>query len=220
MWLTPHLRHGFSLFIYFVLICYNASVVYLPTINLLPTTYFDMSQDFSKLKQSIKETEEWLARELQGVRTGRATPTLLDSVKPDAYGVQTPLTQVASITVEDARTLRIVPWDKSLTKTIEKAIIEADLGVGVSTDDQGLRASFPELSAERRTMLLKLVGEKLEQARVTLRGHRTDAIKGAEEGEGGEDDLERAKKEIQKHIDDANKALDAVVEKKTVEIRA
>ncbi len=91
-----------------------------------------MSYDSAKLQKSIKETEEWLARELQGVRTGRATPTLLDSVKPEAYGVQTPLTQVASITVEDARTLRIVPWDKSLTKVIEKAIIEADLGVGVS----------------------------------------------------------------------------------------
>ncbi len=88
-----------------------------------------MAYDFKTLDGHIKETEEWLAREFTGIRTGRAAPALLDNVKADAYGVRTPLTQIGSITIEDARTLRIVPWDKSLSKAVEKAILEADLGV-------------------------------------------------------------------------------------------
>src|SRR4051812_48333200 len=131
-----------------------------------------MAYDFSKLKASIKEGEEHLARELSGVRTGRATPTLLDGVKAEAYGARTPLAQVANISVEDARTLRIIPWDKELAKPIEKAIVEADLGVGTSVDEQGLRVTFPELTSERRTQLTKLAGEKAEAARVSLRSHR------------------------------------------------
>ncbi|HWH07094.1 MAG TPA: ribosome-recycling factor, partial [Candidatus Paceibacterota bacterium] len=126
-----------------------------------------MAYDFSKLTGGIKETEEWLTRELSGVRTGRATPALLDSVKPEIYGARTPITNVASVTVEDARTIRIVPWDKSVVKSIEKAITEADLGISVSVDDMGLRVIFPELTAERRTMLAKLAGEKFEHAKVT-----------------------------------------------------
>ncbi len=181
-----------------------------------------MAYDFSKLTGSIKESEEWLVRELSGIRTGRATPTLLDGVKPDAYGTRTPISQIASVTIEDARSLRIVPWDKSLTKSIEKGIVDADLGVGVATDDLGLRVTFPELTAERRTMLIKLAKDKLEQTRVTLRGHRTDALKDLDaaekEGGMGQDDLKRLKEEVQKKIDACNDALDAVYKKKEVEV--
>ncbi|HVX90443.1 MAG TPA: ribosome recycling factor [Candidatus Paceibacterota bacterium] len=180
-----------------------------------------MAYDASKLKTQIKETEEWLSRELAGVRTGRATPTLLDSIKPEVYGARTPLNQVGSVSIEDARTLRIVPWDKSSIKAIEKAVIEADLGVGVATDDQGLRVTFPELTAERRTLLTKLANEKHEQAKVTLRGHRTDAIKEIEglQKEGmGEDQAKRDKEEVQKLIDAANTALEALAKKKADEI--
>ena len=106
-----------------------------------------MTYDFSSLKNKIKETEEWLARELSGVRTGRATPALLDGVKPEAYGTRTALRELASVSVEDARTLRVIPWDRGLLKAIEKGITDADLGVGVSTDEQGLRVSFPELTS-------------------------------------------------------------------------
>lgn len=181
-----------------------------------------MAYDFSPLKAQIKETEEWLQREFTGIRTGRASTALLDSVKPEAYGTRTPMQQLGSVTVEDARTLRIIPWDKTVMKAIEKAIMEADLGVGVSTDDQGLRVSFPELTAERRTMLVKLAGEKCEQAKVTLRGHRTDAIKGIEaaekEGGMGEDEMKRLKDEAQKLIDGGTAALDALLAKKKDEI--
>ncbi len=180
------------------------------------------SYDFSALDSSIKETEEWLVRELSSVRTGRATPAILDTVKPEAYGTRQAVNQIAAITIEDARTLRIVPWDKSLTKNIERAIQDADLGVGLATDDQGLRVTFPELTAERRTMLLKVANEKVEQARIALRGHRTDAIKAVEaaekEGGMGKDELARYKDEIQKKIDKGNEALEALGKKKEVEI--
>jgi ribosome recycling factor len=156
------------------------------------------------------------------VRTGRATPTLLDSVKPEAYGVRTPLTQLASVSVEDARTLRVIPWDKSLVKAVEKGIVEADLGVGTSVDDMGLRISFPELTAERRTALKKIAGEKLEHTKVTLRSHRTDAIheiEAAEKAGGmGKDEVARLKSEVQKLIDTGNEALEKLGEKKDLEI--
>lgn len=181
-----------------------------------------MAYDFTQLKNKIKETEEWLARELSGVRTGRATPTLLDAVRPEAYGTRTPLRELGSVSVEDARTLRIVPWDKTLTKAIEKGITDADLGVGVSTDDQGLRISFPELTSERREQLLKIAGDKTEQAKVTLRQHRTDALKALESAEKaggiGEDEVKRLKSEIQKLIDAGNESLLKVLEKKEIEI--
>lgn len=181
-----------------------------------------MSYDFSKLKANIKETEEWLARELSGVRTGRATPTLLDGMKPEAYGTRTPLRELANISVEDARTLRVIPWDKSLTKAIEKGITDVDLGVGVSTDDQGLRISFPELTSERRIQLSKIAGDKTEQAKVALRQHRTDALKALEVAEKaggiGEDEVKRLKGEIQKLIDAGNESLLKVLEKKETEI--
>jgi len=181
-----------------------------------------MAHDFSKLKAHSKETEEWLTRELAGVRTGRATPSLLDGVKPEAYGTRTPLHELASVSVEDAKTLRIIPWDKTLAKAIEKGITEADLGVGLSTDDQGLRVSFPELTSERREQLLKLAGDKTEQAKVTLRSHRTDALQALEAAEKaggmGEDETKRLKGEIQKLIDAGNNALMKVFERKKTEI--
>jgi len=181
-----------------------------------------MAYDFTPLKNKIMETEEWLARELSGVRTGRATPTLLDGVKPEAYGARTPLRELASVSVEDARTLRVIPWDGGLSKAIEKGIIDADLGVGVATDDQGLRISFPELTSERRTQLGKIAGDKTEQAKVTLRSHRTDALKAleaAEEAGGmGEDEVARLKAEIQKLIDAGNNSLLEILKRKETEI--
>ena len=181
-----------------------------------------MAYDFSKLTTHIKETEEWLQREFTGIRTGRAAPSLLDSIRVDAYGSASTMQAVGSVTVEDARTLRIIPWDKSLVKAIEKAITDANLGVGVGSDDQGVRVNFPELTAERRTMLIKLAKDKLEQARVTLRGHRTDAMKLLEaaekEGGMGQDDLKRYKEELQKLIDKGNEALEVLGDKKETEI--
>jgi ribosome recycling factor len=181
-----------------------------------------MAYSFAPLDTHIQETEEWLAREFSTIRTGRASPALLDSVKVDAYGSRTPLTQVGSVSIEDARTLRVVPWDKSLIKAAEKAIIDSDLGVSVGTDDLGLRVSFPELTAERRTLLLKLANEKVEQAKVTLRGHRAIAIKDIDaaekDGGMGKDEIERLKTEVQKKIDTGSEALEALSKRKHEEI--
>ena len=182
-----------------------------------------MAYDFSKLKSQIMETEQWLSRELSGVRTGRAAPALLDSIKPEAYGVRTPITQLGSVSIEDARTLRIIPWDKSVSKEIEKAITEADLGVSVATDDQGLRVIFPELTSERRGLLTKLANEKHEHAKVTLRSHRTTAMKeiDALEKEGmAKDVAARQKEELQKLIDTGNSKLAEITKKKEEEIAA
>lgn len=181
-----------------------------------------MAYDFTKLKGQIKETQEWLQRELSGVRTGRAAPALLDSIRVDAYGVKTPIPQVASVTVEDARTIRISPWDKTVSKPLEKAINDADLGVSVVVDDSGIRVIFPELTAERRTILSKLAGEKSEQAKVTLRGYRAEAIKDIDaaekDGGMGKDEVQRLKEEVQKYIDAGVADLEALAKKKQEEI--
>jgi ribosome recycling factor len=181
-----------------------------------------MAYEFTNFKKGIKEAEEWVAGEFTGIRTGRATPTLLDSVKPEAYGTRTSLAQLASVSVEDARTLRVIPWDKSVSKAIEKGIIEANLGVGTAVDDMGLRVTFPELTAERRTQLKKLAGEKLEHGKVRLRGLRTEAIHAIEAAEKaggmGKDEVKRLKEEVQKMIDEGNVALQKLLEKKETEI--
>jgi ribosome recycling factor len=181
-----------------------------------------MAYSFSTLDKNIKDTEEWLTREFSSIRTGRATPAILDIVKVEAYGSRTPLTQIGSVSIEDARTLRVIPWDKTLNKAAEKAIQEADLGVSVATDDQGLRVLFPDLTAERRTLLMRLANEKMEHAKVTLRGHRTDAIKeidaAEKEGGMGKDEVVRLKEEVQKKIDAGNVALENHAKKKHEEI--
>lgn len=181
-----------------------------------------MAHDFSPLKKNINETKEWLLREMSGIRTGRASVALLDNIKPEVYGSRVPISQVASMSGEDARTIRIVPWDKSTMKAIEKAITEADLGVSAVTDDMGMRVVFPELTAERRIQLMKLANEKVETAKIALRGHRTEAIKvlDAQEKEGGmgKDEHKRLKDEVQKLIDTGNEELEATLKKKEEEI--
>jgi len=181
-----------------------------------------MAYDFSKFSSHITETEEWLQREFTTIRTGRASISILDNVKVESYGTFSPLNQVASITVEDPKSIRIIPWDKGLIKDIEAAIGKSDLGVGVGADDQGVRVSFPELTSERRTMLIKLAKDKQEQARVTLRGHRADTIKDIESaeknGDMSQDDAKRHKDEVQKMIEKGNEALDALLKKKESEI--
>jgi ribosome recycling factor len=133
-----------------------------------------------------------------------------------------PLNQVGGVSVEDARTLRISPWDTTQVKAIEKAIVDANLGVGVGSDDKGVRVSFPELTGERRTQLIKIMKEKLEEARVKLRSARGDTIsvleKSEKEGALSKDDLFRQKAEVQKIVDQGNEAFDAITKKKEEEI--
>lgn len=176
--------------------------------------------DIAGFKKSASEKTVWLTGELQGLRTGRATPTLLDSVSIEVYGSRMKLNQVANIIVEDARTLYISPWDMSQVKVIEKAITLADLGISVGSDDKGVRVSFPELTTERRGQLVKLLRGKLEEARVQLRTLRTKAISDMEKDTPSEDEAKRLKGDIQKVVDEVNASLEALADKKEVELNS
>ena len=181
-----------------------------------------MAYNFQATKDGIKKVHEWMQKELSQVRTGRATPALLDSVSIESYGSRMQLTHVAAITIEDAKTLRVSPWDKGQMKDIESAIQAANLGVTAVSDGAGIRVSFPDVTAERRKMLLKLVNEKTEEAKIALRGEReetwNDIQKKEKSGEVTEDDKFRLKDELQKLIDEAQRQLFALAEKKQTEI--
>lgn len=181
-----------------------------------------MAYDFKDLKAGIKSTEEWLRSEFSGIRTGRATPALLDSVMVEAYGSMMPINQVGSISVEDARMMRVSPWDMSLAKAVEKAIMLADLGLSLAIDEKGVRIMFPDLTADRRASLVKLAKQKLEDARIAIRSEREKTIKDIEkrekDGEISEDEKFRLKTELQKYIDEAGVALEALFVKKEKEI--
>lgn len=183
-----------------------------------------MAYNFTKLQTRLGEISEWLKGELSTIRTGRATATLLDGVKVDSYGSQMQMNQVATIISEDARTLRITPYDNSQIQAIEKAINDEDLGISVNVDEKGLRVIFPELTAERRDILVKQVGKKLEEARISIRKERDDVwgdIQDQEKsGDISEDEKFRAKEEMQKFIDETQTKMDGVAKAKEEEIKA
>jgi ribosome recycling factor len=181
-----------------------------------------MAYDFKPFEKRIGEITERLGKELSGVRTGRAAPAILDGIQVESYGTRVPLNNVANIAIEDARTLRIAPWDMSQAKEIEKAITAANLGVSVGADERGVRVFFPELTGERRTALLKLAKERVEETRIALRTARDEVwgeIQSLEkEGLMPEDDKFRAKEDMQKRVDAANQKFDEALERKEKEI--
>lgn len=183
-----------------------------------------MAFSISNIKSEVQKISDWLSKEFSSIRTGQASPAILDNIKVDSYGSLVPIKQVGSVSVEDAKTLRITTWDSSQIKAVEKAIIDAGMGVGVAVDDKGLRVIFPELTSERRQMLIKLAKEKLEQARVSLRQVRGEEIaKSASVKKGGtlsEDDARKAEQEIQKIVDEGNKQFEVLFKKKESEIGA
>lgn len=176
-----------------------------------------------ELQKKLNGAAEWLRGEYVAIRTGQAAPGILDSVRVDSYGAKVPINQVGSINIEDARTLRVSPWDRDSIVAIERAIIDADLGVGVVTDSQGLRITFPELTGERRDQLLRLAKQKLEEARVRVRSVRDERIKDIEARNKakdlGDDDARREKETVQKKIDEANQQLEALYDRKESEIK-
>lgn len=175
--------------------------------------------DFEK---RLKEIENWLIGEYASIRTGQATPALLDGVRVESYGSQMQINQVASVGAEDARTLRVSPWDAGLIKGIETAIRDADLGVSVVTDSSGLRVIFPELTGERRTQLLKLAKSKLEDGRVSVRAARDEIMKEIDkqekDGEISEDEKFTQKERVQEAVDASNRTLESLYDKKEAEI--
>ena len=181
-----------------------------------------MNYDFNPLKKKAKDVEEWLKKELSQIRTGRATPTLLDGVLVEVYGSRTPLNQIGSVSIEDPRTLRVSVWDTSQIKAVEKAVGVANLGVSVAVDERGVRVSFPELTSERRAQVIKIAKERLEQARVSLRKLRDETWNEIQrrEKEGGmsEDEKFRFKDMMEKTVQETGKNMDAQLEKKEKEI--
>jgi ribosome recycling factor len=181
-----------------------------------------MAYNFSPFKQSTKDLEEWLRREYTTIRTGRATPAILDGVHVEAYGSDMTITQLANVSIEDARMLRISPWDMSQVKSIEKGIQTSGLGLSVAVDDKGIRVMFPELTSDRRTTLIKIAKQKLEDARVTLRTEREKTLKEIDrqekEGDISEDEKFRLKTELQKMVEDTSRILEEIFNKKEKEI--
>lgn len=181
-----------------------------------------MLYDFSTFKKQLAQIEEWQKKEFQQMRTGQVSPAILDGVRVEVFGAPMSIREIGSVTIEGARTIRVSPWDKSQVKEIEKAISVANLGVSVSVDDQGLRINFPELTSERRELIVKLAKDKLEEARRQIRQHRDPVIKDlqAKEKEGGmgKDEIFRLKNETQKIVDEVNKKLEEVYLKKEKEI--
>ncbi|MEK7140569.1 MAG: ribosome recycling factor [Patescibacteria group bacterium] len=181
-----------------------------------------MQYNFSNFKIELKKVEEFLSKEYQQLNVGRASPAILDSISVESYGAYVPLKNVASVSIEDPKTLRIAPWDKGQIKDIEKAIVSANLGISVATDDAGIRVIFPQLTTETRVTLVKTLKEKLEEARITVRREREriwdDVQTKEKEGKMPEDDKFRAKEELQKIIDEVNKNLESIFEKKEKEV--
>ncbi len=183
-----------------------------------------MAYNFSGLKTKSAEIQEWLKKEFSAIHTGRASVALLDGVRAEVYGNSMPLQQLASMNTEDARTIRITPWDGSAMPAIDKALREANLGVSVSADDKGIRVIFPELTGESREKYIKIAGKKLEEARISTRSAReevwADIQKKEKEGAMSEDDKFRGKEEMEKIVKETNEALDKLLERKEQEIRS
>jgi ribosome recycling factor len=179
--------------------------------------------NFQEVKEKIKDIEGWLSKELSTIRTGRATPLILDFVEVDAYGQKMSIKELANITVEDVKTIRVEPWDQSVSKNIEKAIESSNLGLSLAPFEKGLRVIFPELTAERREQFVKVVKSKLEEGRISLRALRDKTSKAIDdkekEGGMGEDQKFRLKDDLQKMINDGNQKLEELATKKETDIK-
>ena len=175
------------------------------------------------ISDKLKEVNEWLQKEYAGIRTGQASPMLLDGVKVESYGSYLPINQVGSVNIEDARTLRISVWDKGAVSAIERAIQEANLGISTAADSDGVRVIFPELTSERRVQLLKLAKAKLEDARISIRAVRDETMKlidkAQKDGDISEDDRFSMKEKVQNQVDSANKSLESLFTQKEFELQ-
>jgi ribosome recycling factor len=179
----------------------------------------ELLQDASeRMTKSVDATRQ----EFGSVRTGRASPALLDRISVDYYGAQTPLKQLATISAPEARLLSIQPYDKSAIKAIEKAILESDVGLTPGNDGNVVRLTIPELTEERRRELVKVVRHIAEEGRVAIRNIRRDVMHDLRElrdsGETGSDDEHRAEERLQKVTDERIAELDAALKGKEAEI--
>jgi ribosome recycling factor len=179
----------------------------------------DLLQD---AREHMEKSVESTRQKFQSVRTGRASPALLDRISVDYYGAATPLKQMSTINAPEARLLTVQPYDKSSIKMIERAIMESDLGLTPNNDGAIIRLQIPELNEERRRQLVKVVRGMTEEGKIALRNIRRDVMHDLkelrDEGEAGADDEHRAEDALQKLTDDKVKELDAILKNKEAEI--
>jgi ribosome recycling factor len=179
----------------------------------------DLLQD---AREHMDKSVDATRQKFGSVRTGRASPSLLDRINVDYYGTQTPLKQLATIHASEARLLTVQPYDKSSIKAIERAIMESDVGLTPSNDGQLIRLSIPELTEERRKQLVKVVRQLAEEGRVAIRNIRRDVMHDLRElrdaGEAGSDDEHRAEEALQKLTDEKVHELDGILKGKEEEI--
>lgn len=180
-----------------------------------------MNEKLKVYDEKMTKTMSSLGSELGAIRAGRANPHVLDRILVDYYGTLTPIQQVANVSVPEARMIQIAPWEKSMLKTIEKAILVSDLGINPTNDGSTIRLVFPELTEERRKELAKDVKKKGEAAKVAIRNIRrdgNDAFKKLKGGEISEDGIKDLEDELQKMTDKYIKEVDKTVENKTKEV--
>ena len=180
-----------------------------------------MKEKVKVYDEKMKKTFDHLLVEYQTIRAGRANPHVLDKIKVDYYGSPTPIQQVGNISVPETRIIQIAPWEKSLIREIEKAILASDIGITPNNDGSVIRLVFPELTEERRKELVKDVKKKGEEAKVAVRNIRrdaNDAFKKLAKEEVSEDEIKDLEDEIQKLTDKYVKDIDKAVEDKSKEI--
>ena len=177
---------------------------------------------YPEIESKMKKTAEVLKTQLASVRAGRANAAVLDQITVDYYGVPTPIQQVASISVPDPRSLMIQPWDASVLKGIEKAILASELGINPQNDGRVIRLVFPQLTEERRKELVKQIHKYAENGKVAVRNIRRDAMdnfkKQQKASEITEDELKIAEKDLQKLTDDSCKEIDKILDNKEKEL--
>ena len=178
--------------------------------------------DYSKIKEKMEKSISVYSEKLAEVRAGRANPAILNKVKIDYYGTPTPINQVAGVSVPEARLIVIQPWDMSILKEIEKAILASDIGINPNNDGKVIRLAFPELTEERRKDLVKDIKKMAEEAKIVIRTIRRDGIEEAKQeqknGDMTEDELKQAENEIQKLTDKSVEEIDKILANKEKEV--
>jgi len=181
-----------------------------------------MKAQYTEVKSKMDKSISVLTSELASIRAGRANPSVLDKITVDYYGVATPIQQVGTVSVPEARSIVIQPWDATILKEIEKAILTSDLGINPNNDGKVIRLTFPPLTEERRKEIVKNVKKIGEDSKVAIRSIRRDALemfkKQQKASEITEDDLKGIEKDIQDMTDNAIKEIDEIVKKKEAEV--
>lgn len=180
-----------------------------------------MDARLQQYDDKMKKTVDFLISDYATIRAGRANPHVLDKIRVDYYGTPTPIQQVGNVTVPDPRIIQIAPWEKTLLREIEKAIMTSDLGINPSNDGSVIRLVFPELTEERRKDLVKEIKKKAEEGKVAVRNIRrdgNDAFKKLSKEDVSEDEIKQLGEQLQKMTDKYIKDIDRLMEEKSKEI--